>query len=351
MEQLEKQSFMQQTKIVYVVFLLLASWIFPCSAQDDIINDQATLFRIPNAQDTIEFIVVNTNLSDRKPLLLWCQGSLPYPLFVKANSGELYLMGGGVSNFDYQNIKEDYHLVVISMPKTPVIADERDLNASYWYASKTGNEPIEEFLRNDYLENYVNRATKVISFLKKKTWIDKKKIIVAGHSQGAKVAVQIGAENKSVTHIGLFSANLFGRMDQMIRQARKDAEQGKISWEEAITQMEGYYALYSNSNSIQKQQSDPSLIAWQSFSTPQIEKLSTVKKPIYLAYGTSDIISDLNDLAPLYFIRNKNEQSLTIKPYPNLDHNFFELDDNGQPDRTKKHWNKVFMSFLEWVAR
>lgn len=138
-------------------------------------------------------------------------------------------------------------------------------------------------------------------------------------------------------------------MDQLIRQARKDAEQGKISWKEAIAQMETYYAFYRNSFSTKEQHADLSLIAWQSFSSPQIEKLAKVKKPIYLAYGTSDIISELNDLAPLYFIRNKNEKSLTMKPYPDLDHNFFELDDNGKPDRTKKHWNNVFMDFLGWI--
>src|SRR3546814_20358705 len=98
-------------------------------------------------------------------------------------------------------------------------------------------------------------------------------------------------------------------MDQLIRQARKDAEQGKISWKEAIAQMETYYAFYRNSFSTKEQHADLSLIAWQSFSSPQIEKLAKVKKPIYLAYGTSDIISELNDLAQLYFIRNKNEKS------------------------------------------
>jgi len=81
---------------VFIIFLLCVGPIFTSYAQSDIINDQATLFRVPNSKDTIDFIVINTNLSEKKPLLLWCQGSLPYPLFLRSDAGEVYLMGGGI---------------------------------------------------------------------------------------------------------------------------------------------------------------------------------------------------------------------------------------------------------------
>ncbi len=38
---------------------------------------------------------------------------------------------GGITNFDYQEIKEYYHIVVISMPKTPLIVEESELDNQY----------------------------------------------------------------------------------------------------------------------------------------------------------------------------------------------------------------------------
>jgi len=64
------------------------------------------------------------------------------------------------------------------MPKTPLIADEKDINDSYWYYgnSKNENQPTLEFQKADYLENYVNRAQKVLKFLNKQKWVDRSKI-------------------------------------------------------------------------------------------------------------------------------------------------------------------------------
>lgn len=52
----------------------------------------------------------------------------------------------------------------------------------------------------------------------------------------------------------------------------------------------------------------PELLAWKSFSVPLLNDWLQFKKPIYLAYGTHDIASDLNDIVPLYFIRENNNK-------------------------------------------
>jgi hypothetical protein len=48
----------------------------------------------------------------------------------------------------------------------------------------------------------------------------------------------IAANYKNVTKLGLFASNPVGRIDQSIRKLRKEAEQGRISWELADKQME-----------------------------------------------------------------------------------------------------------------
>lgn len=333
-----------------IIFCILFKLIF--SQQGKIINNQSTQFVIEDKEDNIEFIVFDTKLDSRKPILLWCQGSLPYPLYVDSKQDGLWLIGGGISNFDIPTITNNYHLVIISMPKTTLIANEKDINNSYWYFgnSKDKNVPTLEFQKADYLENYVNRAIKVLKFLKKQDWVDNSKLIVAGSSQGSKVATKIAAANKNVSKLGLFSVNPFGRIDQNIRQARKKAEQKIISWEDADKEIEKEYQILKDANNPNIAKKDPSLLAWKSFSVPLLDDWLLFDKPIYLAYGTHDIASDLNDVVPLFFIQ-KGKNNLTYKRYLNLDHNFFEVDEKGRPNHEKPHWEEAMNTFIEWTLK
>ncbi|REC45649.1 alpha/beta hydrolase fold domain-containing protein [Chryseobacterium sp. 5_R23647] len=332
-----------------ISFLFIILSQFFISQQGKTINDQSTAFEISDKNDPIEFIVYDTKLEQKKPVFLWCQGSLPYPIYVNSKEEGLWIIGGGITNFDVANIVKNYHLVIISMPKTPLIADEKDINESYWYYGNSKNEdqPTLEFQKADNLENYVNRAQKVLRFLNKQKWVDRSKLIVAGSSQGSKVATKIAIANKNVSKLGLFSANPFGRIDQNIREYRKEAEQKQISWEEADKGIEEEYQMFRDAYNPKKLAEKPELLAWKSFSVPLLDDWLQFKKPIYLAYGTHDIASDLNDLVPIYFIR-ENNNNLTLKRYLNLEHNFFEVE-NGKPNHEKSHWEEVMNEFVAWT--
>lgn len=330
---------------IIIFFLLINSFSF---SQKKIINNESTAFRLTSKDDNIEFIVFDTNFKTKKPIFLWCQGSLPYPLYVNSPEG-IWLIGGGIQNFDLDNITKNYYLVIISMPETPLIAEENQINEAYWYFGNSAdkNIPTDEFQKADVLENYTKRAIKVLKFLKKQKWVDNSKLIVAGHSQGSKVATKIAKNYKPVTKLGLFGANPFGRIDQNIRQSRKDAESKIISWEKADKEIEEQYEIYRDAYNPEKVKANINLTAWISFSEPLIDDWLKIKKPIYLAYGTNDIASDLCDLVPLYFTKNHNT-NLTYKRYLNLEHNFFEVDENGQPNHDRARWKEVMNSFVEW---
>lgn len=336
-------------KLIFFTFLAF-NVIF--AQKGNVINNESTHFQIKNNSDDIDFIVFDTAFESRKPVFLWCQGSLPYPLYVKLEKGGLWLVGGGITNFDIENITKNYYLVIVSMPKTPLVAEESQINDSYWYFgnSKDKNTPTEEFQRANFLENYTHRAVKVLKFLSKQKWVDNSKLIVAGHSQGSKVATKVARNYKKVTKLGLFGANPFGRIDQNIRQSRKDAENKQITWEKADREMERQYEIYRDANNSEKLKTNTDLIAWKSFSEPLIEDWLAFEKPIYLAYGTNDITSDLCDLVPLYFIRN-HKNNLTHKRYLNLEHNFFEVDENGRANHEKPHWEEVMNDFIAWTLK
>lgn len=334
-------------KIKSTLFLLLIS---TCFFAQKLINDEALSYSIKDKNNTIEFIVLDKQLSQKKPVLLWCQGSLPYPIYVDSPNEGLWIIGGGITNFDTEYIKKYYHLVIISMPETPLIAQENEINDSYWYFgdSKKKNIPSTDFQKADYLENYVDRGIKVLKFLKKQKWVDSSKLIVAGHSQGSKVASKIAIKYKGVSKLGLFSANPIGRIDQNIRTLRKKAESNVISWEEADKAMNEEYQFYKDSFDSEKVKQNPDLLSWKSFSEPLIFDWLSFNKPIYLAYGTNDIASDLCDLVPLYFIRAKKD-NLTYKKYLNMDHNFYEVTEMGNSNQKKEHWREVMNQFVDWT--
>jgi len=269
---------------------------------------------------------------------------------VATNKDFVFMFGGGISNFDKATIREHYHLVVISMPKTPFYSDINHLNKSLCYIPDTSKKHVfkQDYLKADYVENYLLRANIVLNYLSKQEWVDNNKLVVAGHSQGAIVATLLASSNKKITHLGLFAYNPYGRIDQMIRQERKRAENGKQTWEQANENIDYWTNYWEKANNPTLRKEHPEFIAWYSFSNPTIDELLTIDIPIFLSYGTNDITSDLCDLLPLKFIK-KGKNNLTIKRKIGLEHNFFEVSENGTPNHKKPHWVEVMNEFVEWT--
>ena len=330
-----------------IAFALLLASFSVWSQKATTIENKAIHFRL---EQQIDFVVIDTVLTAKKPVFLFCQGSLPVPLFVRFKDYGLYLFGGGVGNFNLDSLRAAYHVVVISMPETPLIAEEKQLNSSYCYITDTLNPYSfsKAYIAADYLQNYVDRANTVLKFLKKQPWVDNRKWIVAGHSQGTKVATKIAVSNKKVTHLGLFAPNPFGRADQMVRQARFDAQAGRLTWEEADLQMEAEYEQFKAAQNPDSLLAYPQLKALKTFSEPLLDDWLQLKIPIFMAYGTADRTSDLCDLVPLFFIQ-EHKNNLTMKRFLHLEHNFFETDASGKIDYDKAHWKEVMNTFLQWT--
>lgn len=305
-------------------------------------------FQIKSKKDTIDFVIADTNLNVNKPLLLFCQGSQPIPLFI--DFGEQDIWPVSLNNFDVEEIKKHYHIVVISMPKTPLMAKVHELNKSYAYVADTSKQHSfsTEYMKADYLDNYVNRANAVWNFLKDKKWVDNSKFVVAGHSQGSHIALEIAATNKNVTQLGLFGFNPLGRIDQSIRTLRKQAERGEISWKEADSIQQIVLNDYASYFNPEHPEYKVNARSWVSFSKSQVNIVAKLKLPVYIAYGSDDITSDFCDLLPLYFIEQQKTNYKVIR-YPNLDHNFFPVDEKGKADHDNGKWELVMNEFTKWT--
>lgn len=312
----------------------------------DKIANEYTHFQLTLKKDTIDFVVADTNLTIKKPILLFCQGSQPVPLFF--DFPDQGIIPVTLNNFDVNEMKKHYHVVVVSMPNTPVIVGLDHLNKSYSYVLDTAQEHSysPDFVSADYLDNYVARANHVLQFLSKQKWVERNQLVIAGHSQGSHIAVEIASSNKKVTQLGLFGFNPLGRIDQYIRKARKQAEAKEITWEQADSIQKTVYNEYASYYDPTKD--DSFAKSWISFSKSQVNKLIELQMPVYIANGSNDINGDFCDLLPLYFIE-QGKTNYKVLRYPNLEHNFFPIDEKGQPDYPNGKWILVMNDFLKWT--
>lgn len=329
--------------------LILISFIsvLQALAQKPIEGTNYSHFSLKSKKDTIDFVIADTNFTVKKPVFLFAQGSQPVPLFV--DYPEYGIIPITLSNFDLDYIKKHYHVVVISMPKTPVIADPKFLNSQYVCITDSTNEHSfsEDFLNADYLENYVNRANTVLNYLSKQSWVDKSKIVVAGHSQGSRIAASLAENNSKITHTGLFGFSPLGRIHEQVWLNYKEAMKGTISWEKLDTLQQQQIAFQKTV--YDPSESGPGLVAWRSFTGIGFEALAKIQSPLYLAYGTEDKCAFMNELVPLYFIE-AGKTNYEVVRYPNLEHNYFPIVD-GKTDYENGKWKEVMNAFVDWTLK
>lgn len=339
---------------LYSIFLFLTLYVSAIAQIGRPINSPKDLgfstFSIKGTLDTVNFIVSDTSLKIKKPIFLFCQGSLPYALFFKEDSVHIYQQA---IPFDYEKHLKDYYFIVISKPAIPVFTTTADKD--YFYINPVSKKTPEKYYRNNYLDYYVTAANDVINYLIKQKWVDKSKIVIAGHSQGSKIVSKLGAFNKNVTHVIYLAGNPLGRFDQGIRQQRRNVFLKKISSEEAQKNIDTLYSvmkkIYQNRNDSANGFGD-SYKAIASFSEPLLPALLKIDVPLFAAYGTEDITSDYCDLLPLDFTRN-GKTNLTLVPYLDCDHNFFRVkyDKQGNEISREGVWNKVANDFFDWITR
>lgn len=330
-----------------LILLLLTVVNLALNAQQVIPGTSYTQFSLKSKTDTIDFVVAETDLTAKKPVFLFAQGSMPVPLFVNFPGQGVYPLPLG--NFDLNTLNKHYHVVVISMPKIPVLVNHNQVNSNYCYMadSTIQNSVPDEYLKADYLDNYIVRATKVLDFLSKQKWVDNSRLVAAGHSQGSRIVAELAARNPKITHAGLFGFSALGRVHERVWLNYKEAMKGNISWEKMDSLQQEQYTFQKEIYADKGE--DIGLIPWKSFTGIGFERLSQIKTPLYIAYGTEDKCAFLNELIPLYFIQS-GKTNYEVKRYPNLEHNYFPVVD-GNPDYQNGKWAEVMNAFVEWSLK
>ena len=340
-------------KAILLALLFLQS--LSIFSQTEKLEDVCQVFHLPNGKDTTTFVVWESkeSLKIKKPLFFFRQGSQPYPLI--ENSGGHFVP---FYPFPIEDITDKYHFVMVQKLGTELMVDSTYLSA-FSEGMKTGNPKYltKIYKKNNNLDKATAQCNQVINYLLKQPWINSKRVVFCGGSEGFTVGANLVANfNKSVTHTILFSAHAGRRFEYEIYRNRQAVREGKMTAEEAQKEIEQLYKGWEDvckyPKSVDKSFGD-TYYAWHSFSTKNTDNLLKINTPLYIAYGTEDNEITIGlDYLPLDFIE-KSKKNLTLKAYVNCDHQFFEFkkDASGKVVDKVYQGDKVSQDFMEWLGR
>ena len=298
-------------------------------------------YSIVHKNDTINYHTFSkSNIDSVENIVLFIQGSGAFPLFRVRRENESLWISSSVP-FNLKDFPENHLLAVISKKGTQFCSP---LNKDY-------SAPT-EYYENETLDYRTKQADLVIRDLISRSEEKKyKKIVALGHSEGSDVIAKLGTINKNISHFGFWSGSGNSQWYDFPLFIRQQVNRGEISEEDGKKQMDSLFDQYrdivNNKDNIEKSWLENSYKRWYYFSEPPIENLLKIDKPIFVAMGTADKSVPIESiyLIPVEFIR-KGKDNLTFNTYPNLSHNLDIIHDNG---KTEKHWNRIFLEFLEWT--
>jgi dienelactone hydrolase len=251
----------------------------------------------------------------------------------------------GTFPFNTDSISNQYHLVIVGKPYIPLLANVVDLNPNFTYADSSNNFP-ENYISKNLLSYYVPRNIAIIKHLQRQPWVSRKRLVIAGHSEGSTIATRMASELKTVTHLIYSSGNPMGRILSMIAQSRSN-EADTDSTKYGEYEIEYWGDIVANKNDMNSLQGDTYKTTYE-FSEPMMPYLEKLKIPVLVCYGTKDWGTPYNDLLRVDMAR-RQKKNFTFKAYIGTEHNFFPLTDKNKPDYSVFNWDKVASDWLLWL--
>lgn len=326
-------------KIKFYIFLIIYSYSFSQNEKNKYERIGFKMEKIVAKSDTIYFIYKKAKTSLPKPTIIFLQGSKALPI-VFFNDKKI----GTILPFKIEKYENKFNFVIIARKGVPLVGTyDKDSNG---YVDLKGNIP-DDYTKNDNLYYRTFQAKKVLNYVYRKKWCRKDSIFVIGHSEGYRVAAKLSENNNKITKLICLSADPFNRtIDDLAKQRLECFYQNNDStYQSSIETMNKEHFDLCKSK-IDK--NDFNAYNWLSYNKKFTYKsFEKFKKPLLVLYGTDDINSFHNDLLP--YILNK--RNISIKVYPDLDHNFFkqEYDKDGNPTERSYHWDQVFDDIIKWI--
>ncbi|MEO1655554.1 MAG: hypothetical protein AAFU64_18575 [Bacteroidota bacterium] len=276
-------------------------------------------------EDPVEILIKSKKGEENlaKPLFLFCEGSLPQPL-LKTDGEQAF----GVYPFQIpEGLLSRFHLIIISKPYLPLVADKKDLGPNFMVLDAEGMAPP-KYRQRSHLDYYVQRNIAVLQQLATLDWVKPQPLVIAGHSQGSTVAAHLAARYDKVSHLIYSGGNPAGRIMSILAQSRAretdslpQANQTINYWKEVI----------DNANSLDQPERGDTYKATFDFSKNLFPKLLNLEIPTLISYGTKDNGAPFNDYLQVESIR-QGKKYLSFKAYIGTEHNYFPVRADGTPN-------------------
>jgi dienelactone hydrolase len=326
--------------VLRIIFLLLAINSFGQNKQpeDYGFRHLQTIYK----GDTVDILIKSKKGEEQKakPLLLFCQGSLPQPL-MKFDEQDMF----GVFPFNPDSLTIDYHIAIVSKPYIQLMGEKKLLGRNFTFIDSTGFYP-KKYSERNLLDYYVSRNIEVIKFLQKQLWISKNRLVVAGHSEGSTVAAKLAYLFPRVTHLIYSGGNPMGRIMSIIEQSRA-IETDTDSTMYGEENIKYWQSIVENKTDMNSSQGDTYRATYE-FSNPPQDYLEQLNIPILVCYGTKDWSAPFNDYLRVDVIR-KGKENFTFKAYIGTDHNYFPILPDGKPNFEIFNWDKVANDWQKWL--
>jgi len=333
--------------MILIFIVILSFYVFPQEFDKEKVLKSHGLkeFSIKRKDGSdIIFYLSALDLDSNKKKSLWInlQGSGCHSLFsIKREDREISIVTLFRSKFP-RIIEKDYYFVLIEKRGVNFLQDfDKETFEYHLYATK---------------EDRADDTIYVINYLLQKPWIDSKKLVVAGYSEGADVAARVALLNKDVSHLGFFYGGGASQMyDSIVVERRKGAKDGSdhIEIQAKIEYLhEKFIDIYNDPYSVEKKWHGHAYRRWSSFFHPPVADMLELNIPIFAAMGTKDKSGAIEsfDFVPLAFIRN-GKKNLTWMAYPNFTHGFGEeIIENGIEIKKDRSID-VLKEFIEWINR
>ena len=324
--------------LLNILLLLLPISLCGQKAEDFGFRQFQTIYK----HDTVDILIKSKKGEEqiKKPLLLFCQGSLPIPLIIKYNNNG---MTGIYSVFPFNpdSLSKDYHLAIISKPFVPLMADQNSLSPDLTIEDTSGN-----YRRRNLLDYYAERNIEVINFLQQQNFISSARLVVAGHSEGSAIAANIAYRCKKVTALIYSGGSPLGRIMTIIERARN--EQLKDSSVNVSATFSDWEKTVDNRNEVNSP-GDTYKGLYQFSAPPPIELLLKLNIPVLVTYGTKDFGAVAqNDYLRVAAIATR-KTNFTFMDYVGVDHNFFPLLPDDKPNYDVFNWDKVAADWRVWL--
>lgn len=294
---------------------------------------------------TVIIHVTKTNIKEKKPLLIYIDGSGNYPLFYRKSNGNYNTSIA----LNFSKYAKDYTIVLISKPGIPFSDSLRYQSGKPYYPSNNIYEQLYSF------QWRTGAAAKAIDYLIHRIPVDTKHIIVMGYSEGSQVAPGVAILNKKVTHVVCFVGNGLNQLYDFIINARLEADRNNITAEQGQKIVDSLYneyaKIYADPSATDRKWFGATFLKWSSFSeTTPLENMLKLKIPIlYIAGGkdNNQTIIDM-DYVKLEFLR-KEKSNLTYKVYPNSNHGFQETTTKDGKETVIDKSDEVHQFAMNWI--